>query len=433
MKSFKKLMESIVPVSGDEENFIDKHVIHRWDEPNAFEHQFTGSTEKFYNAPDYKDVEDEAVYEEADPVDEMGRRRETEIKKKIIENNAFVTAAVTAKTRSKDKFNFGAKKYPVTVGKEIVKSMSENETGEDLEPSHKKYKEKNASSKFNEPLNELDAYKLQKFYDRFRKTPKNEESELDEGEEAPWMTSAEAARMQNYHQNAADKHKANRNMKGYAAHINHAAALEDAMVKSGGYKRIPSSRLVAKSDKISRDYPTPKKVQENEQLDELSKDTLSSYTDRVQKKMDKLGKSISTANSREYRAEMAGKKKTALNIYLKKKDDSSKLDKKYDSVHRANDIIYPDDNQSKTRTARNPKVAARVDAYRKSGALYESYSAGSLKLNDGTSVRVSSQDANLLNSMFKDLNPKNKDKMSKVLMLDKSGFEEILGFAREAN
>ena len=57
---------------------------------------------------------------------------------------------------------------------------------------------------------------------------------------------------------------------------------------------------------------------------------------------------------------------------------------------------------------------------------------GSLKLNDGSRVKVSKQEAELLNKMLNDMNPKNRKEMEKVLMTDKAGFEEILGFAKEA-
>jgi hypothetical protein len=64
--------------------------------------------------------------------------------------------------------------------------------------------------------------------------------------------------------------------------------------------------------------------------------------------------------------------------------------------------------------------------------LTENFKAGAVKLNDGSSVLVKDQDAKLLNQLFKDLNADNKKKMMKVAMTDKSGFNEILGFAREA-
>ena len=64
--------------------------------------------------------------------------------------------------------------------------------------------------------------------------------------------------------------------------------------------------------------------------------------------------------------------------------------------------------------------------------LTENFKVGSVKLNDGSSVILKKQDADLLNQMFDDLNPGNRKKMVAAAMKDKSGFEEILGFARQA-
>lgn len=64
--------------------------------------------------------------------------------------------------------------------------------------------------------------------------------------------------------------------------------------------------------------------------------------------------------------------------------------------------------------------------------LSEAFNSGNLKLKDGSTVTVSKQDAELLNQMMKDLNAKNRKEMEKIAMADEAGFEEILGFAREA-
>ena len=65
-------------------------------------------------------------------------------------------------------------------------------------------------------------------------------------------------------------------------------------------------------------------------------------------------------------------------------------------------------------------------------SLEEAVKPGRLKLNDGATITVSKQDADLVNQMFKDLNAKNRKKMQDTMMSDKAGFDEIVGFAREA-
>ena len=60
------------------------------------------------------------------------------------------------------------------------------------------------------------------------------------------------------------------------------------------------------------------------------------------------------------------------------------------------------------------------------------FKTGIITLDDRAKVKLSRQDADLLTKFFRDLNPRNSKEMCKVLVKDKSGFEEILGFAKEA-
>jgi hypothetical protein len=64
--------------------------------------------------------------------------------------------------------------------------------------------------------------------------------------------------------------------------------------------------------------------------------------------------------------------------------------------------------------------------------LDEAYKPGSIRLRDGSSITLTKENADLLNQMLRDLTPNNRKSMEKVLMADKSGFNEIVSFAREA-
>jgi hypothetical protein len=55
-----------------------------------------------------------------------------------------------------------------------------------------------------------------------------------------------------------------------------------------------------------------------------------------------------------------------------------------------------------------------------------------LKLKNGETVKLSMEDAKVLNGLMKTLNNKNKKEMESTLMADKNGFNEILSFAKEA-
>lgn len=68
----------------------------------------------------------------------------------------------------------------------------------------------------------------------------------------------------------------------------------------------------------------------------------------------------------------------------------------------------------------------------KESFLDEAFKEGAMKLKDGSMVVVKSEDAKLLNRLMNNLNDKNRSKMESTLMSNKKGFNEILGFAREA-
>jgi hypothetical protein len=62
----------------------------------------------------------------------------------------------------------------------------------------------------------------------------------------------------------------------------------------------------------------------------------------------------------------------------------------------------------------------------------EAVKVGNMRLSDGSTVKITKEDAQLMNQMFKDLNTRNRKTMESVMKKDKAGFKEILGFAREA-
>lgn len=70
-------------------------------------------------------------------------------------------------------------------------------------------------------------------------------------------------------------------------------------------------------------------------------------------------------------------------------------------------------------------------------AVYEeldeaTFKPGNMKMKDGSSVKISMQDAKTLSTLFSELTGSNKKKMEDRMMSGKKGFEEILKFAKEA-
>jgi hypothetical protein len=58
------------------------------------------------------------------------------------------------------------------------------------------------------------------------------------------------------------------------------------------------------------------------------------------------------------------------------------------------------------------------------------FKPGNMKLKDGSSVKLSMDDAKAIAAVMKTLNPKNRKEMEERLMKDKKGFQEIVAFAK---
>jgi hypothetical protein len=112
-------------------------------------------------------------------------------------------------------------------------------------------------------------------------------------------------------------------------------------------------------------------------------------------------------------------------------ESSEKLDgRKKEFKEKLRALLY-----QKAREAQEGKDVVGAILNRKvtkESTIMEKYKPGKLKLKSGDMVTISKQDADLLNSMLGDMKPKGRKEMEKVLQTDKAGFQEILGFAREA-
>jgi hypothetical protein len=165
-----------------------------------------------------------------------------------------------------------------------------------------------------------------------------------------------------------------------------------------------SNRVVSKRiDGIEKAYQKMKK-EEVKQIDELKKSTLGSYIRRASVDAYRRGQDVEMHSSARGRAPSYG----AANRHGELEDKGRR---------KANNRIVGID--------RATRQLAKED-------INEAFKAGSLKLDDGSSVSVKPQDAKLLNQLIDGLKPENARKMMKVAMTDKDGFNEILGFAREA-
>lgn len=138
-------------------------------------------------------------------------------------------------------------------------------------------------------------------------------------------------------------------------------------------------------------------TEEVEQIDELSANTLHSYTKKAALSLAGNASSVGAAVG-------AGKKPNK-------------------------DLTRYTTNRIKGITSASGRLADKANSV--SEDLDEAFKAGSMKLNDGSSVTLTSESSNSLNNLFNQLSSQNKTKMEQRLMSGSKGFNEILAFAKE--
>jgi hypothetical protein len=212
------------------------------------------------------------------------------------------------------------------------------------------------------------------------------------------------------------------------------AMVGDLLRNRYGDKHVTHYFNMAKKD-------VSKLAEETDQLDEISNNKLDSYLSGARKSKNTAGEELkrqSLKMSLGYRRSPSEIEKgnTASDTYNKRshgiytalKQIARKKNEGTDDTLKTKDIDTVADNDVKKSVIRKYGALNRNLGEN----LQENFKSGSIKLNDGSSVLLKDGDAKLLNQMFQDLNSENKKKMMKVAMTDKAGFNEILGFAREA-
>lgn len=123
--------------------------------------------------------------------------------------------------------------------------------------------------------------------------------------------------------------------------------------------------------------------------------------------------------------------KKILKSYAKKANDEK------EGLLRAHEKL-PYDAETGTKAWRknvaNKREAGIKLAHKKMNeeVFIEAFTAGSLKLDDGSTVSLNTKDAQTLNSVFEDLNSNNQKRMTQEAMKNKEGFSKILEFAKSA-
>ena len=394
MKSFKKYISEVAePKGAEEKRFKDQHAPEKIKHPVATDAQHTGEISK-PKAKRKADQEGDADYDKAYAVKESSEM-----------------------DRARYDANDDTKKKKVT----LPKAPWEKKKDEELSPKQKKI-DHNKNGK-------IDGHDLAMI-----RKKKNEEA--DSAEDFAQLDELSKKTLGSYVKKASKSAADN------------ARAMRSADEPFHTY-RATSDKYVKRIKGISK--ANDKLTKESVELDEISKKTLGSYINKAHKDYDKqrtkqgaaydkaarTGRDDDEDKGHEYGRKADNRTKgikTAVNKLTKESIEETTSS----ALKRAVTQTGPD---GKTRTVMKKLRSDKTDdrgqdsiQTRESVELEEavSFKKGPVRLKDGKQIMVSAQDAALLNKMFKDLSPANQKRMEKVAMMDKAGFDEIVGFAREA-
>jgi len=457
MKSFKQMVSEVAkPISPDEQRFIDQHTYEVQNHPVALDHQFTGdiagkpskTTEPDASTYDAayaaKEPAVEKIGEEVEQMDEiskdlaqryysksqdsmrksMNTMTDTEKARKPEKKKAYDDARKTFHKRGKGsdmaakRLAYKGKNEEVEQMWEIARSMTpmKNKFGGRVDPkkfdAYKKYMKKNSLDEptvrmiadnpdAGESKQMMNNPKYKEAMKLYRAAHIKEEVELTENpmEEKPMMMGALRAM--------------SHNMMGIAKYVQSTNDPEEWFQnKLAG---------VAKEMQTLYSYATAETMTgmaTEETVNESQKASLAKKLAKASASSEKGKKAVTLK-----KAPWEKKEETELTD-----EELSAKQKKID--HNKNGKIDGHDfamlrNRKKVRKEEVEVTEELLDEAMK-------FKAGAMKLKDGSQVILKKEDANALTSMFKDLSRQNQKKLGEVVKKDKSGFEEILGFAREA-
>jgi len=383
MKSFKQMMAEVAePKSPEEKRFKDQHVIQKFDHPAAEDSQFTGEITGKTKQKRLADQEGDANYDKA-----YSQRKNGTAKLESVEEEADQLDEISKKLAGR--YIKRAQMDTAHAGDQIATgSMGQAGASPDVKKGYEKQRQKGISKLIRRRAGTKDA--VAKLTGTARVNAK-EEVELSENpmEEKPMMMNALRAM--------------SHNMQGIAKYVQSTNDPEEWFQNklAGVAKEMQTLYSYATAETMTG-MATEETVVENKPASIMKKLAKASAGSEKGKKAVTLKK-----------APWEKKEETELTD-----EELSAKQKKLD--HNKNGKIDGHDF-AMLRKKKNEEVA-----------LDEAVKQGNMKLRDGSSVKVSKQDAGLINQMMNDLNSVNRRKMEKVMMNDKAGFEEIVGFAREA-
>ena len=171
---------------------------------------------------------------------------------------------------------------------------------------------------------------------------------------------------------------------------------------------------------------------EEVELDEISRDLARRYIRKVSDKKNTGEASPKEVMKRSAGVALAGKKAYDIGGKARVNATESVESSKYDVPAKKKPVsMMSKDEKDKNDERRNAYKDYQKSLRKESVELDEAFKAGKMKLNDGSSVTLTSESSNSLNNLFNQLSSPNKTKMEQRLMSGSKGFNEILAFAKE--
>jgi hypothetical protein len=411
MKSYKQLISEVAqPKPEDEIEFVSKHVIDVLDYPESEDAQHTGANVKKKGGKriaDYDTGEDMAVYESD------------------MDENAFIMAASDAKVKGKKKFNFDGKEYPVKIKDDIAKKV----VGEGIdyfnldEESFEIFLETATTDQLNEFIGKIAG-----------KVVRGAAKAIGAG--ARRMTVAGRADAAEKRANAMEKKR--KDMERLKKAKERIAKLQSTGKGNSEDMKKAKESLAKKQKKMTEELTDVQKKKRQEivlAMKKGKKDLKDRYGDDWESVMyataTKKAKNESLDESKfnDYKVMVDGKH--IMTVNAKDEDQAYKIvDGQLQHLRKFVGKASPavKDLKVKKWSGRLPEYD-QIEIVKES--LDEATISDTMKLKDGSSVKVSKDEQSMLNSLYKNLKGSNKNKMEETMMRDKKGFQEILRFAKE--
>lgn len=417
MKSFKKFVTEVAqPKPEEEKRFKDQHTYEVIKHPVATDAQFTGDIDK----PKAKRIADqegdanydkaiknperrmaaESVNEEAEQIDEISKdlAQRYYTKSYDAQRKAMNTMIDTEKARKPEK----KKAYD-----DARKTFHKRGKGTDMAAKRLAYKGKNEEV---EQIDEISKALASRY---LKKVPA---SAADAGDKIGRSSANQAGASADVRKGYEKDRK-----KGIKTFLNRHRGTELAVAKLTGKAKQNATESTA--DDRARYDAADDKDKKKVTLPKAPWDKKDEELSAKQKKIDH------NKNGKIDGHDLA--------MLRKKKNEEVELDETTSSALKRPVTQTGPDGKTRTvmKKARNDRTDDRGQDKLESVEMIDEamkMKRGPMRLKDGSQIMVSKEDADLLNRMFKDLSANNQRQMQKVMMMDKAGYEEIRGFAKEA-